>query len=177
MEELLDRLASSADRTAAATAEQLVRALMDLYGAGLARAVELLSGRSGSPLDALLDDEVTAGLLVLHDLHPDDVPARVRRALRAADAGEWEIDSLDAETGALTLRQKASDSASGGSGGGCGCGSSTTDGVRVRVRAALAGFAPEVTQVDLLAAEPARREPPLLQIGLRPGAAAPVEAR
>ncbi|MEY9940371.1 hypothetical protein [Streptacidiphilus sp. MAP5-3] len=172
VEELLDRLASSSDPAAAATAEELVRALMDFYGAGLARAVELLSGRSGSPLDALLDDEVTAGLLVLHDLHPDDVPARVRRALRAADAGEWELVSLDVETGALTIRQSSTDSG----GGGCGCGNSA-DTVRVRVRAALAGFAPEVTQVDLLAAEPARREPPLLQIGLRPGAAAPVEAR
>ncbi|MEY9877267.1 Fe-S cluster biogenesis protein NfuA [Streptacidiphilus sp. MAP12-33] len=162
VEELLDRLAQQ-DPAAAATAEELVRALMDFYGAGLARAVGLLSGRSGAPLGALLDDEVTAGLLVLHDLHPDDLPTRVGRALRGADAGTLDIVELDEQQGRLTLREVKS-------GHGCGCGS-TNASLQERIEASLSCFAPEITTVAIAPADPAAREPALLQIGLRPGLA------
>ncbi|RAG87344.1 hypothetical protein DN069_02165 [Streptacidiphilus pinicola] len=167
VEELLDRLAAQ-DPAAAATAEELVRALMEFYGAGLARAVGLLSGRSGAPLSALLDDEVTAGLLVLHELHPDDLPTRVDRALRASGAGSLEIAELDATAGRLTLRQ-VDDGAHG-----CGC-PSTNAALREQVEASLSCFAPELTTVEIATAE---RGPSLLQIGIRPGApAAATEAR
>ncbi|WP_042422828.1 hypothetical protein [Streptacidiphilus anmyonensis] len=159
VEELLDRLAAQ-DPEAAATAEELVRALMEFYGAGLARVVGLLSGRSGAPLSALLDDEVTAGLLVLHDLHPDDLAARVGRALRAAGAGSLEFVELDEVGGRLTLRQAAE------SGGGCGC-PSTNTALRDQLEASLSCFAPEITSLEI-ATEPAHREPTLLQIGRRP---------
>jgi hypothetical protein len=172
VEELLDRLAAQ-DPAAAATAEELVRALMEFYGAGLARAVALLSGRSGAPLGALLDDEVTAGLLVLHDLHPDDLPTRVGRALRVAEAGSLEIVELDEQHGRLTLREAQA-------GHGCGC-PSTNASLQQRVEASLSCFAPELTTVVIAAAEPAQREPALLQIGHRPGltagAGASTEAR
>ncbi|MDI5962250.1 hypothetical protein POF50_015240 [Streptomyces sp. SL13] len=163
--ELLDRLA--ADPVAAETAEELVRALMDFYGTGLTRAVALLSGRSGNPLGALLDDEVTAGLLVLHDLHPDDVPVRIDRALRAADAATFGVEGFDADTGTLRLRQ---------TGDGCGCGN-TAAAVRERVESALACFAPEVTTVVVEEAPADRPEPVLLQIAARPPGTSPVGAR
>lgn len=161
VEELLDRLAAQ-DPAAAATAEELVRALMEFYGAGLARAVDLLSGRSGAPLSALLDDELTAGLLVLHDLHPDDLPTRVTRALRAAGAGSLEIVELDEASGRLTLRQREA------SGHGCGC-PSTNASLQQQIEASLSCFAPEITVVEIATADPAEREPALLQIGHRPG--------
>ncbi|WP_042380528.1 hypothetical protein [Streptacidiphilus melanogenes] len=161
VEELLDRLAAK-DPAAAATAEELVRALMEFYGAGLARVVGLLSGRSGTPLTALLDDEVTAGLLVLHELHPDDVAARVGRALRSAGAGSLEVVELDEANGRLTLRQEDE-----GGGHGCGC-PSTNAALRDQLEASLSCFAPEITSVEIAADEPARREPTLLQIGRRP---------
>ena len=47
VEEVLDRLAESGDPAAAAAAEELVRSLMDFYGAGLARILHLLSGAPG----------------------------------------------------------------------------------------------------------------------------------
>lgn len=159
VEDLLDRLAASADPAAAATAEDLVRALMDFYGTGLARVVALLSGRSGNPLGALLDDEVAAGLLALHDLHPDDTRARVERALRSADAGgALSVAGYDEETGALRLRRQED--------AGCGC-PSTGAALLGRVEAAVSCFAPEVASVDLDEPAPARREPVLLQIGAR----------
>jgi Fe-S cluster biogenesis protein NfuA len=159
VEELLERLTAADDPSVVRTAEELVRALMDFYGSGLARIVALLSGRSGNPLGALLDDEVTAGLLVLHDLHPDDTQGRIDRALRAADAGSLDVDGFDADTGTLRLRQSEAPAS------GCGCGS-TAGAVRERVEAALSCFAPEVATVEIEQTTP--REPVLLQIATRP---------
>ncbi|MEE4543919.1 hypothetical protein V2S66_18310 [Streptomyces sp. V4-01] len=164
VEALLDALAGAGGPAVAETGEELVRALMDFYGAGLARVVALLSGRSGNPLGALLDDETAAGLLVLHGLHPDDLQVRVERALRAADAGTLDDAGFDPATGTLRVRRQAE-------GGGCGCGGSS-GAVRERVEAALACFAPEVTALEL-EEQPAVAEPVLLQIGVRPPDAAP----
>jgi Fe-S cluster biogenesis protein NfuA len=160
VEALLDALAGTGGPAVAETGEELVRALMDFYGAGLARIVALLSGRSGNPLGALLDDETAAGLLVLHGLHPDDLHARVERALRAADAGTLDVTGFDAQTGTLRLQQQ------GGGGGGCGCGGGS-GAVREQVEASLACFAPEVTALEVEEV-PATPEPVLLQISVRP---------
>ncbi|AXI77247.1 NifU family protein [Peterkaempfera bronchialis] len=162
VEEALDRLAESGDRAAADAAEELVRALTAFYGAGLARIVDLLSGRPGDPLAALLGDEVAAGLLVLHDLHPEQTAARIARALEAARADSVEVADFDEATG--TLRLAARDQ------GGCGC-PSTTEATRQRIEAALSCFAPEVASVELRQPGAAEREPVLLQIGARPVAA------
>ncbi|MFJ4681976.1 hypothetical protein [Streptomyces sp. NPDC088789] len=161
VEEALDRLSATGDADAVAAGEELVRSLMEFYGAGLARIRDLLSPPGNrNPLD-LLNDELVASLLLLHDLHPEDVTARVHRALEHIGDGV-EIVGLDAATGTLRLRAVAA--------GGCGCAVGTSD-VRSRAEEALAHFAPEVTTVEL-DTEPAPREPALLQIGIRPGAGA-----
>lgn len=154
VDEVLDRLAATGDRAACAAAEELVRVLMDFYGAGLARIVERLGE---GPLSPLLDDELVSSLLALHDLHPEDVHTRIGRALDAA-AQPVERIGFEAATGTLRLRSTAA------AGGGCGCGS-TADTVRQQIEDALAAFAPEVTTVELEAAAP---QPTLLQIGTRP---------
>ena len=55
--------------------------MLELYGAGLER----VAGAPSTPTDhgsrRLADDELVGNLLVLHDLHPDDVDTRVQRAL------------------------------------------------------------------------------------------------
>ncbi|MGW7454296.1 hypothetical protein [Streptomyces sp. NPDC054787] len=161
VDEVLDRLAATGDREACAAAEELVRVLMEFYGAGLARITGLL-GESG--LAPLLDDELVASLLALHDLHPEDVGVRIGRALDGV--GEpVELLGFDAASGVLRLRVAAS--------GGCGCGSQAgSPGVPQNVADALASFAPEVTSVEVESAAPA---PALLQIGTRPQA--PARAR
>ncbi|MFF4101981.1 hypothetical protein [Streptomyces sp. NPDC001903] len=159
VDEVLDRLAASGDREACAAAEELVRVLMDFYGAGLARIVERLGVER---LGGLLDDELVASLLALHDLHPEDVHTRIARALDSV-RDPVELVGFDAATGVLRLRSAP--------GGGCGCGSGG-DAVPRSVEDALACFAPEVTSVELEAAEPPL---PLLQIGTRPQA--PARAR
>lgn len=155
VEEVLERLAASGDPAAAAAAEELVRSLMDFYGAGLARMLHLLSSAPGEPPAGLLADELVASLLVLHDLHPEDRDTRIARALDSVREHALEVVGFDEESGTLTLRAREA--------GGCGCGSGAS--ARDAAEAALACFAPEVRTVDVRTA-PAG--PTLLQIGTAP---------
>jgi hypothetical protein len=155
VEEVLDRLAESGDTAAAAAAEELVRSLMDFYGAGLARILQLLSAASGDAAARLLGDDLVASLLVLHDLHPEDRDTRIARALDGVREHALEVVGFDDESGTLTLRARETD--------GCGCGSGT--GAREAAEAALACFAPEVRAVDV---QTAPAGPTLLQIGTAP---------
>jgi Fe-S cluster biogenesis protein NfuA len=62
----------------------LVQAVLGLHGAGLGRLLEHLqaAGEAGRAiLDACAADEVVAGLLLLHGLHPLDLESRVEGAL------------------------------------------------------------------------------------------------
>jgi hypothetical protein len=59
-------------------AEELVRVLMQVYGAGLARIVELLEK---AEVERLSRDKLVASLLLIHNLHPLDPETRIREAL------------------------------------------------------------------------------------------------
>ncbi|MET7683951.1 hypothetical protein [Streptomyces sp. NPDC005423] len=155
VEEVLGRLTASGDPAAVAAAEELVRSLMDFYGAGLARILHLLSSAPGDPSAELLGDELVASLLVLHDLHPEDRDTRIARALGSVREHALEVVEFDEESGTVTLRVQET--------GGCGCGSGA--GAREAAEAALACFVPEVRSVDVRSA-PAG--PPLLQISTAP---------
>jgi len=145
-------------------AEELAELLMDMYGEGLSRLVTLLAGTPG--LRALADDDVVSGLLVLHDLHPDDTATRAARAVdsvrpflgsHANDVEFLGVDNgLDGPVARLGWRGA----------GGC---PSTLGTVQDAVRGAVERLCPEVVRVEVDgAAEPARKELPLLQIGPRP---------
>ncbi len=73
-----------ADPAAQAHVREVVRAVLDLHGAGLARLLEHIeaAGEAGrTVLDACGRDEVVGGLLLLHGLHTLNLEARVRQAL------------------------------------------------------------------------------------------------
>jgi Fe-S cluster biogenesis protein NfuA len=161
VETLLAELRSAAGPQAAATAEELVGCLVELYGAGLAQIVAILGAdEDAGPrlLDRLAADPLVESLLLLHDLHPLDTSTRVRRAVEevlpqlGAHAGEVEYLGLD-DTGVLRLRLEQR-----------GC---SADTVRDVVSKAVAAAAPEATRVDIELAEP-QAELPLLQITRRP---------
>ncbi|MFF3327498.1 hypothetical protein [Streptomyces sp. NPDC002889] len=163
VEEILDHLAASGDEQACAAAEELVRVLMDFYGAGLARTVDLLRrsthpGPGADPLGGLLGDQLVASLLALHDLHPEDLMTRIDRAMDTLAGLGVEKAGFDEATGVLRLKATGS--------GGCGC-PSTQEAARQAAVDALACFAPEVSGVELQGAGGAR-EAALLQIGTRP---------
>ena len=165
VEELLGALRSGAVRDVAPAAEELVRLLVGLYGDGLSHIVAALADQ-GAPgvamLHCLAEDPLVESLLLLHDLHPLDVDARIQRGLDrvrpylGSHAGG--VEYLGVRDGVARLRLEGS----------ChGCPSSTVT-VRLAIEGAVAEAAPEVTEVVVegMTAPPA---PVLLQIGRRPG--------
>ncbi|HEY2574684.1 MAG TPA: NifU family protein [Streptosporangiaceae bacterium] len=171
IEEILGGLRSG-DPSAAAAAEELTGLLVGLYGDGLAHIMAALgaSGQAGAGLAAkLTEDPLVESLLLLHDLHPLDVDARVQRALDqvrpylGSHAGG--VEYLGVSDGVARLRLEGS----------ChGCPSSTVT-VRLAIEDAVKNAAPEVTEVAVEGmTEPPPKSPPLLQIGQRPdGTGAP----
>jgi Fe-S cluster biogenesis protein NfuA/nitrite reductase/ring-hydroxylating ferredoxin subunit len=164
IEELLAALRSGSAAGAAPAAEELVSLLVGLYGDGLSHIVAALreGGEPGAAmLHRLTEDPLVESLLLLHDLHPLDVDARVQRALDrvrpylGSHAGG--VEYLGVRDGVARLRLEGS----------ChGCPSSTVT-VRLAITGAVQDAAPEVTDVVVegMTEPPA---PQLLQIGPRP---------
>ena len=160
VEALLSELRSQAGPQVAATAEELVGCLVELYGAGLARITEIVGEDESGPklMDKLVADPLVESLLLVHDLHPLDTSTRVRRAVEevlpqlGSHAGNVEYLGLD-EAGVLRLRLEQS-----------GC---SADTVRDLIEKAVAGAAPEAAGVAIELAQPPA-EPTLLQITRRP---------
>ncbi|MEU6425011.1 NifU family protein [Microbispora sp. NPDC046973] len=152
IERLLGALAGAQTR---ATAEELVREIVGLYGAGLERVMAIVTeaGAAGT-LRGLVEDPLVSGLLVLHDLHPLTTAERVRAALDGHPYGHG-AELLGVEGGVVRLRLK----------GACGCPSSRTT-VTQSIERAIARVAPEVARVDV--ESPVRDAVTLLQIGRRP---------
>jgi Fe-S cluster biogenesis protein NfuA/nitrite reductase/ring-hydroxylating ferredoxin subunit len=164
VEELLNSLREGGSGGAADVAEELVGLLVGLYGDGLARIAAILAeeGEAGAAILArLADDPQVEGLLLLHDLHPLDVDARIQRALDrvrpylGSHAGG--VEYLGVTDGVARLRLEGS----------ChGCPSSTVT-VQLAISSAVEDAAPEVADV-LVEGMTAAPEPALLQIGRRP---------
>ena len=128
-------------------AEELVRVVTDLYGAGLERLLEIAydSGRLDDELlTRLVDDDLVSSLLLVHDLHPYDVRTRVEQALEevrpylGTHGGDVELLGVT-EAGAVQLRLL----------GTCdGCPSSSVT-LKLAVEAAIEAAAPEVTSIEV----------------------------
>lgn len=143
VEELLAELLSDAGARVSARAEELVRLLVELYGAGLERVVKIIGDddRGGAALlDRLAGDDLVAGLLILHDLHPVPTEERVRSALTHIGAGlgsSLELLGIDEEAVAHVRT-------------GAGCdGAPLSASSRDAVQRAVQEAAPEVWAVEL----------------------------
>jgi Fe-S cluster biogenesis protein NfuA/nitrite reductase/ring-hydroxylating ferredoxin subunit len=152
MDELVarvERLLEDADERAA----ELVQALLDLYGEGLRRIVERVDGK------ALVEDELVAHLLLLHDLHPVPVEDRVREALEGvrpyleSHGGDVELVGVD-EEGVVRLRLHGSCN---------GCPSSTMT-LKLAIEDAIQRAAPEVARIDAEGTSEPAPAPGLLQL-------------
>ena len=87
IEVLLGELRSSAAPDVAAKVEEVVGLLVELYGAGLERILEIVNedAAAAAPLlTRLTDDKFIESLLVLHGIHPVDVDTRIEAALDRA---------------------------------------------------------------------------------------------
>ncbi len=138
---LLDEVQRSADPALTRKVEELVRAVLTLHGAGLEQLLSLLDEPQ---VRQLVEDDLVAGLLLLHDLHPDDVATRIQGALDSvrpylgSHAGGIDYLGIDAD-GVVHLSLQGS----------CdGCPGSTAT-VRLTVENAVLDAAPEAIAVDV----------------------------
>ena len=145
--EALLEAASTGGRVARERAEELVRLVVDLYGAGLERLLEIAhdAGRLDEELlDRLAADDLVASLLVVHGLHPYDVETRVARALDGvrpylgSHGGDVQLLGVT-DDGLVRLRMLGS----------CdGCPSSSVT-MTLAVEAAIQAAAPEVSGIEV----------------------------
>ena len=146
IERRLDELRAAADPRVYDRAEEVLRLVTELYGAGLARVVELVGETAPVVMDRLVADELVSSLLVVHGLHPDALMARIERALEsvrpflAQHGGNVELLEIDADAGAVLLRLL----------GNCdGCPSSAVT-LQSAVERAIVEAAPEIVIIDVI---------------------------
>lgn len=84
IETLVQEVAAFSDPHVRATAQELVQALLGMYGEGLARLLEITVETEATGLaliDTFAEDELLSSLFLLHGLHPLDIETRVMQAL------------------------------------------------------------------------------------------------
>ena len=168
IEALLAEVRALGDPRARETAEELVRLLMEFYGAGLERLLEIVDGAgAGELFDRFAADDLVASLMILHGLHPQNIESRIAGALErvrpylASHSGDVRL--LGVEDGVVRLRLEGS----------ChGCPSSTVT-MKLAIERAIEEAAPEVARIEVEGVAEETETGPLpagdslVQIGLR----------
>ena len=142
IEHLLNKIESEADPSLRTTVQELVQLVMDLHGSGLERILEVIRA-SGDGSESLIQklgrDELVSSVLTLYGLHPENLEARVTRALDKARvrlrAHEGEVELLSIQDGAVRLLLHAN---------GHSCGS-TTQALKGILEEAVYQGAPDIT--------------------------------
>jgi Fe-S cluster biogenesis protein NfuA len=176
---LSDRVDGIEDPAAREAARDLVAAVLELHGAGLARIGEVLdeAGPAGEEAKRkLLDDGVVASLLLIHDLYPVPLDERVRAALDEVrpylDSHGGDVELLAVTDGVVRLRLR-------GSCEGCPASASTLE---LAIKEALEKAAPDIAGLEVegvveAAPAPSGIELPVIQAkvaeGNEAGAGAP----
>jgi Fe-S cluster biogenesis protein NfuA len=144
----VEALSDSASRDMALDA---IQGLMDLYGAGLARILEL----APETASRLSEDELVSHLLLLHGLHPVDLEARVESALEsvrpylASHGGNVELISVADRVAYLRLNGTCN-----------GCPSSTAT-LKQAIEEAVFKVAPDLERIE---AEGAAEQPRVISL-------------
>ncbi|MGD9765529.1 MAG: NifU family protein [Candidatus Binatia bacterium] len=148
IEHLLAEVRSMVSPPAWARVDQLVRSILELYGDGLRQIVSALGEEelAAAELRArVLSDPLVVSLLLLHGLHPQDLPTRVRIALErvrpylGSHGGDVELLSADEQSGVVRLRMTGS----------CdGCPSSMIT-LKLAIEGAVRELAPDVLSIQV----------------------------
>lgn len=145
VESLIRELERSADPATRARMQEIVQALLDYHGTGLARILEHLNeaGEVGQAvLSQLVQDDLVSSMMLLYDLHPLGVQARVEQALERVrpylKSHGGSVELLGIRDAVVRVRLE----------GNChGCGSSAAT-VKQLLEEAILAAAPEVTEVE-----------------------------
>lgn len=145
---LLAQLSALGNAEARRLGADAVRALLELYGEGLARMLDIVHGEAPALVDRLAADPLVSALLVVHDLHPFDTEARIGMALDrvrpmlASHGGNVRLVALNGSTVHLALE------------GTChGCPSSSVT-MKLAVEEAIRELAPEVDAIEVVGSGP-----------------------
>jgi Fe-S cluster biogenesis protein NfuA len=142
--EIVEQLETAADPNTRSMARELLESLMALHGAGIERILEI-AANSGEVGESFIHkcghDELVSNLLLLYGLHPENLNARVTRALEKLRSGlethsaKAELLSIS-EEGAVRVRLDLKPNG--------GCGSSS---LKATVEVALQDAAPDATSI------------------------------
>jgi Fe-S cluster biogenesis protein NfuA/nitrite reductase/ring-hydroxylating ferredoxin subunit len=144
MEALLGEIETLSDPNARAKAAEVVGVLLELYGEGLARMMEVVAEgeERERAFDAFAEDELVSHLLLLHGLHPLDLETRVVRALEEVRpyllSHGGNVELLGVEEGVARLRMQGSCS---------GCPSSTVT-LKLAIEEAIQKTAPDLERIQ-----------------------------
>lgn len=146
IEALIQDLGSHSDPGIREKSEELVRLLMEFYGAGLARMMEAVGETNGAAAglcEHFAEDPLIASLLALHGLHPLTCETRIQRALDrvrpALGTHGGDVTLLSVRDGVVRVRLEGS----------ChGCPSSTIT-MQMTIQCAIEEAAPEVIRIDV----------------------------
>ena len=164
VERLLEDVESLVDPVARQTATGIVQALLELYGSGLERMVELIAATDAARVLAreFAEDELVSHLLLLHGLHPVPVEDRVLDALGEVrpylESHGGDVSLLGVEGSTVRLRLRGSCS---------GCPSSAMT-LKLAIENAIQKVAPEISEVIAEEAAAPAASSGLLQIHVAP---------
>jgi Fe-S cluster biogenesis protein NfuA/nitrite reductase/ring-hydroxylating ferredoxin subunit len=146
IEALIQEVTGLPDPHARSTVEELIQALIDMYGEGLSRMLELItqSEVSGNELIKIFtQDDLLSSLFLLHELHPEDIETRITKALvevrpyLKSHGGNVELVKIDNGIAYLCLE------------GSChGCPSSTIT-LKLAIEEAIYKAAPELVELQV----------------------------
>ncbi len=142
--DLVRQIESIADPAVRASTRELVQSIMDLHGAALEKAMEIVadSGEQGmSIIDRMGRDSLVSSVLILYGLHPEDLETRVMKAVERLRPQlrkqGCEVELLGVSDGAIRLRVET---------GSHTCGS-TAKTVQATVEGAMYDAAPDMTSL------------------------------
>ena len=148
-----DRIQALLDASAAGgavageRAEQLVREVTDLYGAGLERLMRLAARAAPELVEDLVSDDLVASLLLVHGLHPHPVERRITDALDTvrpylgSHGGDVHLLEVDGELVRLQFS------------GSCKSCPSSAVTLELAVEDAVRAAAPEISSIEVVAQE------------------------
>ena len=143
VEKLAAKLDQCGDPEVRAAALELVQSVVELHGAALQRLIDrcMESAEGERVLSSALEDNLVAGMFLLHSLHPDGIQTRVMRGLEAvrpylkSHGGDCELVSV--ADGVVRLRLH----------GTCGSCPSSSLTLKNAVEDALYDAAPDIVEI------------------------------
>ena len=138
IEELVRALDAIADPPTQSIARELVQSVTELHAQGLEHTLEILSA-CGTPgaeiIERLGEDDLVGPLMVLHGLHPLELPDRVARAVSRFGT---DAELLGVDQGNVRIRVRQSH----------GCGSAGGN-ARVSLEDAIYNAAPDLISLSI----------------------------